>query len=170
MNKKLNNKGFSLIELIVVVAIMVVLIGVLSATILKYMDKTKYGKDMSALDSLNTAVQAYVGDPQAVMPEGEVTLKTLILGDGTNVYDPNNVIVSVLQETFKVTKTGNTISSCTFRSESNVFEDINWNDIVVKITDGSISIVAPVNEGFNSKYIPYTVGKHEWTADQKVKE
>ena len=56
MNKKLNNKGFSLVELIIVIAIMVVLIGVLSATILKYMDRTKYGKDMSGLDSLHTAV------------------------------------------------------------------------------------------------------------------
>ena len=63
MKRKLNNKGFSLVELIVVIAIMVVLIGVLSATILKYMDRTKYGKDISGLDSLHTAMQAYAGDP-----------------------------------------------------------------------------------------------------------
>lgn len=170
MNKKLNNKGFSLVELIIVIAIMVVLIGVLSATILKYMDRTKYGKDMSGLDSLHTAVQAYLGDPEAVAPNGVVSLKTLIVGDGTTVYDPNGVIASVLTESFKITKSGNAITGCTFAGESNVFKDIDWDDILVDISEGAISIVAPVNEGFNSKYIPYTVGKHEWTDTEKVKE
>ena len=36
---KENNKGFSLIELIVVMAIMVVLIGVLSSAVLGYVNK-----------------------------------------------------------------------------------------------------------------------------------
>ena len=170
MNKKLNNKGFSLVELIIVIAIMVVLIGVLSATILKYMDRTKYGKDMSGLDSLHTAVQAYMGDPEAITPSGVVSLKTLMLGDGTTVYDPNGVIESVLQESFKITKSGNVITGCIFAGESKMFENINWEDILVDISEGAISIVAPVNEGYNSKYVPYTVGKHEWTDEQKVKE
>ena len=65
MKKELNNKGFSLVELIVVIAIMVVLVGVTSAVILNYMDHTKYGKDMTALDSLHTAIKLYVGDPDA---------------------------------------------------------------------------------------------------------
>ena len=36
MKKEMNNKGFSLVELIIVVAIMAVLIGVLAPTYLKY--------------------------------------------------------------------------------------------------------------------------------------
>ena len=39
--KKLNNKGFSLIELIIVVAIMAVLIGVLAPQYLKYVEKSR---------------------------------------------------------------------------------------------------------------------------------
>ena len=170
MKKKLNNKGFSLVELIVVIAIMVVLIGVLSATILKYMDRTKYGKDISGLDSLHTAMQAYAGDPEAVMPSGVVSLKTLMLGDGTTVYDPNGVIASVLQESFNITTSGNTITGCTFAGESQIFDNIDWEDILVDISEGAISIVAPVNEAYSSKYTPYTVGQHQWTDEQKVKE
>ena len=172
MKKKLNNKGFSLIELIIVISIMVVLIAVASATILRYIDRTRYGKDMSALDSLNTAVQAYVAENNSTIPGDDeiVSLKTLILGDGSVVYDPKNVIVSVLGETFEIKKTGDTITSCTFRAESNVFKDIDWEDVLVRISGGAISIVAPVNDGFNEKYVPYQVGTYQWSAGQKVKK
>lgn len=171
MDKKLNDKGFSLVELMIVIAIMVVLVGVTSVVILNYMDRTKYGKDMSALDSVHTAVQLYVGDPQAVIPGNneEVTLKTLMVGDGTTVYDPNGVIESAIQESFNIQKSGNTIVSCTFRGESKVFENITWEDIYVNVNNGSISIVAPVNAGNSAGYAAYVAGSHSWAAARKVK-
>jgi len=43
--KKMNNKGFSLVELIIVVAIMAVLVGVLAPQYIKYLDKSKVGAD-----------------------------------------------------------------------------------------------------------------------------
>ena len=75
---KENNKGFSLVELIVVIAIMVVLIAVLGSTILGYVDKSKYSKDISALDSINTAVKTFVADPSSDYKDGEYTLQVLI--------------------------------------------------------------------------------------------
>ena len=172
MKMKLNNKGFSLVELIIVIAITVILIGVTSAVILNYMDRTKYGKDMSALDSLNTAMRLYVGDPDAVMPLSteEVSLKTLITGSGTVVYDPNGAIVSTLQETFDVKMSGGTVVSCTFNNESRVFDGISWENIYVNITNGNISIVAPVNKKYNKGYMPYTAGSYTWSEEKKVKK
>lgn len=43
--KSLTNKGFSLVELIIVVAIMAVLIGVLAPQYLRYVEKTRLQKD-----------------------------------------------------------------------------------------------------------------------------
>lgn len=53
---KMNNKGFSLVELIVVIAIMAVLMGVLAPTLIGNIEKSRETKDLNALDSVYQAV------------------------------------------------------------------------------------------------------------------
>ncbi len=57
--KKLNNKGFSLVELIIVIAIMAVLIGVLAPQYLKYVEKSRVSADADQIDTLISAVEIY---------------------------------------------------------------------------------------------------------------
>ena len=57
--KELNNKGFSLMELIIVVAIMAVLIGVLAPQYLKYVEKSRQSADLQGIDTLVSAVEIY---------------------------------------------------------------------------------------------------------------
>ena len=61
--KKTNNKGFSLVELIIVVAIMAVLVGVLAPQYIKYLDKSKAGTDRQMLDNLRQAITTTILDP-----------------------------------------------------------------------------------------------------------
>lgn len=82
---KKNNSGFSLVELIIVIAIMAVLIGVLAPQFIKYVEKSKESKDISNLDSCVSVVQAYYADKD--WPSGGVTVsatKGNVLSAGTN--------------------------------------------------------------------------------------
>lgn len=62
MKKEMNNKGFSLVELIIVVAIMAVLIGVLAPAYLQYVEKSKKTKDCQAVGSIMDAAEIVASD------------------------------------------------------------------------------------------------------------
>lgn len=55
--KKANNQGFSLVELIIVIAIMAVLVGVLAPQFIKYVERGRAQRDASAVEELRNAVE-----------------------------------------------------------------------------------------------------------------
>lgn len=58
-----NNKGFSLMELIIVIAIMAILIGVLAPNLIRYVEKTKVAADYQLCNSVRMAVMLALADP-----------------------------------------------------------------------------------------------------------
>ncbi len=63
LNKKQkNNKGFSLVELIVVIAIMVVLVAVLAPVFTKYIESSRRSTDVQNANAIAEAVLADVAD------------------------------------------------------------------------------------------------------------
>ena len=73
MKKEMNNKGFSLVELIIVIAIMAILVGVLAPQYLKYVEKSRQSTDMQNMQSLKTAVEAAVASGDVI---GNAVLET----------------------------------------------------------------------------------------------
>lgn len=91
MEKKqrtLNNKGFSLIELIVVIAIMAILVGVLAPQFMKYVESSKQSTDMQAASALRTAIEAYVAEKGlsgATVIKVSTNGTNIVVTDGTSI-------------------------------------------------------------------------------------
>lgn len=71
MNKKMNNKGFSLVELIIVIAIMVVLIAVLAPQYLKYVEKSRVASDQTTIVEYINAMQVIAADPDITLDKAK---------------------------------------------------------------------------------------------------
>lgn len=71
MKKKLQKylsgerEGFSLVELIIVIAIMAILIGIIALAVIPYMEKSRVGKDQQTVDTVYSAYQSAIADAQA---------------------------------------------------------------------------------------------------------
>lgn len=60
--KQKNNKGFSLVELIVVIAIMAVLVGVLAPQFIKYVERSRQSTDLQNVEELKNAIEVEAAD------------------------------------------------------------------------------------------------------------
>lgn len=60
--KKMNNKGFSLIELIIVIAIMAVLVAIIAPNLTRYLGKSKSQTDKTNLDEIKKQFKNAISD------------------------------------------------------------------------------------------------------------
>ena len=65
---KKNNKGFSLVELIIVIAIMAILAGALAPALIKYIAKSRRSTDVSNAQTIATAVTNVMTDTSIMQP------------------------------------------------------------------------------------------------------
>lgn len=100
MKKEMNNKGFSLVELIVVIAIMAVLVGILAPQFLKYVEKSRLQKDNTAISEIANAAKTACAEEDVLDAMGstaETLTLTSLTGSG-QVYKISNVTPAALQK------------------------------------------------------------------------
>lgn len=98
MKKEMNNKGFSLVELIIVIAIMAILIVVLAPQYLKYVERSRNSTDLQNATELKTAIETYVADPESTlsMPQGNTVELKMEATGGTTGGTSQNVADAAL--------------------------------------------------------------------------
>ncbi len=85
--KRLGNKGFSLVELIVVIAIMAVLVGVLAPTLIRNVEKSRESKDAQNIDSIKNAIEVTLQNEDAYQ-------EAITKGDVITFNDSNEAVIA----------------------------------------------------------------------------
>ncbi len=108
-NKKQNNKGFSLVELIVVIAIMIVLVAVLAPVFTKYVEQARRATDVQNANTIAEAVLVDAadgtisGDKTATVVKGTPSaIQSAPVAKGDAVKKGNSFV-------FEYTKESNTV-------------------------------------------------------------
>ncbi len=140
--KKKNNKGFSLVELIVVIAIMAVLMVVLAPAMLRYVEKTRVQKDKSAVSEVIRAIE--LAAAEETVAEKITSGSTIIISpkaDGKG-YEFTGSADTVVKNEINATIPKIDITSKTYKGRTYT--------ITIDVKDGVIS-VPEYNEGGWSK-------------------
>lgn len=133
--KKKNNKGFSLVELIVVIAIMAVLMVVLAPAMLRYVEKTRAQKDASAVSEVIEAVNAALADEK--INDAVSTSTTVVCANGsiTTTNDPVPT-GSTATEGPLLTEIHNTIADADFNLTSKTYSSRTYTIHITTGPDG----------------------------------
>lgn len=85
--KRRNNKGFSLVELIIVIAIMAILAGILAPQFIKYIKKSRISTDIQNAQQIATALSAEFADTERTTAVGTAAAPIEVATDGATKWD-----------------------------------------------------------------------------------
>ena len=97
-----NNKGFSLVELIIVIAIMAILVGVMAPQLIKYIEKTNVSSDVQLCKTVKTAMETAATDAAVANETAYTPFAAGDKGDTDDMKRGGNVYNSSLEETLGV--------------------------------------------------------------------
>ena len=96
--KKMNNKGFSLVELIVVVLIMAIIAVALAPQVMRWVENSRKSNDIEAYASLVNALQV-AGTDEGVLSEVGTSTITVTFDKATGVSMTGNKLIAAVIRT-----------------------------------------------------------------------
>ncbi len=108
--KNLTNKGFSLVELIIVIAIMAVLVGVLAPQYIKYVEKSRVSADAQQVEEFTGAMTVLASDVDVTLDStktytvtSDTTGKITISNDLKTIFDSLGSVDTAKNYSYKST-------------------------------------------------------------------
>ncbi len=162
------NQGFSLVELIVVIAIMAVLVGVLAPAYLRYVEKSRKSSDVSSISDIMAAAEKIAIDVQYDLPantkftisiaqtSGQVTLNVGANADAAADYSKAKkewISISCGKDDPTGDEVVYTLKSKEFKSEAATISGVVSGTGSVTWTLGSGKLVSYSND-FQQKWAP----------------
>ncbi len=115
---KKNNKGFSLVELIIVIAIMAILAGAIAPALIRYIDKSRRSNDVKACKTIDTSMSTALGN--------EKIYELLVTNGSIITIDPAKTMTEVTMPT--LTPGTHTISVATAGMAIKTPTGATWDD------------------------------------------
>lgn len=138
-----NNKGFSLVELIIVIAIMAILVGVMAPQLIKYIEKSNVSADTQLADTVHGAVLTAVMDPEVILATDTSTYySALTAGTAINSIDTSNTLSKAICEIMGITSGAEIAGSLRSNGATTVS---------VKVENNTVSVWLPGTDSRGSK-------------------
>lgn len=119
--EKMNNKGFSLVELIIVVAIMAVLVVVLAPQYLKYVEKSRVSADASTAAEFESVMSVLASDVDVTLVTTETYTVTSAANSGAIAISDDLKTAINTAGTMDTTKTYK-FTSTAFKTDAETIE------------------------------------------------
>lgn len=165
--KRLGNKGFTLIELIIVIAIMAVLLGLVGTQVIPYLERSREAKDLQIINSYSTAaVSAYSmnADDTGMPTSGTITIKmkdsSVTVSSGITIGDDAKAkLLSTIKElvgytTIPGATTPGTLANAMVSKAGKTIDDV---EIVIDIDGGIVTAEAKEATGASPSYASSSV-------------
>ena len=149
-----DNRGFSLVELIIVIAIMAVLVGTVGTQVIPYLNNAKKARDIQILSSYATAGVAAYSEKVESVPVLDTMTVTVVSGGAGDVYTCDDAQVVADEMKFLIDK--NYLSSSGENFQSKTYRNIDKIVIVFDFENARVHVHA--YEGSDEKSVEDDIG------------
>lgn len=151
-----NNKGFSLMEMIVVVAIMAILVGILVPIMVIYLNKSKVSSDYQFCDSIQEAIEIAMNDPDVLNSSDDSTNQINNIKSGS-VVQIENLTDSLFVETVNEIMGYDVCSEANNRAHYRTKLAKTGGELKIQYYNGSFYVWIDGSDASGKDAVPYTV-------------
>lgn len=147
--KSIGNKGFSLVELIIVIAIMAILIGVMAPQLLKYVERSRESSDKQVADTVRTAVVTAMLDPAVEDAPGTPTAYTGSLTEVLGLTSTNPKFVEAVSATLN----GESAADVNARLKSKEYKPASGDAFEIKIDGTQVTVTMKSTKNASNNFV-----------------